>query len=162
MAILSSSPLLASLFVSYADQAAALESASATPSPESEEWKSLRNTVATLQEEIEKLKSENLEMAEGLEGSVASREAFCSQVLSLKEANAAQQDDIKTLRAELIEAKGKYDRLLVDSSAEKAVFQARVLDLDVRLESRLMGQIDHAYRYPVRIGTTNGAEGDCC
>ena len=162
MAILSSSPLLASLFVSYADQAAALESASATPSPESEEWKSLRNTVVILQEEIEKLKSENLEMAEGLEGSAASREAFCSQVWSLKGANAAQQDDIKTLRAEVIEAKGKYDRLLVDSSAEKAAFQTRVLDLEVRLGFRLMGQIDHAYRYPVWIGTTDGTEGDCC
>jgi chromosome segregation ATPase len=134
MALLSSSPLLASLFVSYANQAATLESASATPSPESEEWKVLQDTIATLQEEIEKLKSDNLEVTEGLEAAEASREAFRSQVSSLKEANATQQDDIKSLRAELAEAKDKNDQLLV----EKAALQVKVLDLEVRLELRLV------------------------
>jgi len=162
MALLSSSPLLASLFVSYADQVAAHEFASATPSPDSEEWKALQDTVATLQEEIEKLKTENLDMARGLEASAGSQEAFCSQVSSLKEVNVTQQDDIKSLRAELIEAKGKYDRLVVDSNAEKAVFQTRVLDLEVRLGFHLMEQIYHTCRYPVWIGTTDGTKGNRC
>ena len=82
MELLSSSPLLASLFVSYANQAAALESASAIPSPESEEWKALQNTTAALQEEVEKLKSENIEIVERSKASVDSQEAFRSRLSS--------------------------------------------------------------------------------
>jgi len=141
MVLLSSSPLLASLFISYANQAAALESTSTTPSPGNEELKSLQNTIATLQEGIEKLTSENLEVTEGLEAATASQEAFRSQVSSLKEVSVTQQDDIKSLRAKLIEAKGKYDRLLADSNAERATFQTQVLDLEVRLGFRLMGNL---------------------
>jgi len=129
--LLSSSPLLTSLFVSYANQAAAFESASATPPPEREEWKTLQNTIVTLREKIEKLESENIEVTEGLEATEASREAFRSQVSSLKEVNATQENDIKSLRAELTEAKEKYDRLMVDSNAEKAALHIRVLDLEV-------------------------------
>ena len=135
VALLSSSPLLANLFVSYANQAAALESASATPSPESEEWKALQNTIVTLQEEIEKLKSENLEVTEGLEAAEASREAFRSQVSSLKDVNMTQQDDIKFLRVELSEAKEKYDQLVVGSNTEKSALQVRVSDLEVCFDS---------------------------
>ena len=80
--LLSSSPLLASLFVSYANQAAALESASAIPSPESEEWKMLQNTTAALQGEVEKLKSENIEIVERSKASVDSQEAFRSRLSS--------------------------------------------------------------------------------
>ena len=136
MALLSSSPLLSSLFVSYANQAAAFEAASATPSPESEEWKAFQNAVATLQEEIKKLKSENLEVTEGLGVAEASREAFRTQVSSLKEVNATQRGDIESLREEVTEAKDKYDRLLADSNAEKAALQVKVLDLEVRLGLR--------------------------
>ncbi|KAF9642246.1 hypothetical protein BDM02DRAFT_2470833 [Thelephora ganbajun] len=132
MELLSSSPLLASLFVSYANQAAALESALATPSPESDEWKALQNTISTLEEKIEKSKSEDLEIVERLEVATASQEAFRSQVSSLREVNATQQDDIKSLRAELIEVKGKHDRLLVESNAERAGLQGMVLDLEVQ------------------------------
>jgi len=128
MALLSSSPLLASLFVSYANQAAALDSD--TPSTESEEWKALENTISRLQEEVDKLKPENLEMSEKLEAAAASQEAFRSQVSALKDVNATQQDDIKSLREELLEAKSKHDRLLVDSNAEKAELQIRLLDLE--------------------------------
>ena len=134
MALLASSPLLASLFVSYANQAAALESASTTPSPESEEWKALQNAITTLQEEIENLKSENLEIAEELESAEASREAFRSQVSSLKQVNTTQEDDIKALRVELTETEDKYDRLMVDSNAEKAALQIQALDLKVCLD----------------------------
>ena len=88
MALLSSSPLLASLFVSYANQAAALESTSTTPSPGGEQLRSLQNTIVILQERIEKLTSENLEAAEGLEAAAASQEAFRSQVSFLKDVSA--------------------------------------------------------------------------
>jgi chromosome segregation ATPase len=138
IALLSSSPLLASLFVSYANQAAALESASATPSPESEEWKGLQNAIPILQEEIRKLKSENIEALEGLESAEASREAFRSQISSVKEINTTQDNDIKSLLVESTEAKEKYDRLMVDSNAEKATLHIRVLDLEVRLDSCLI------------------------
>lgn len=135
MSLLSLSPLLSSLFVSYANRVAALESASATPSPESEEWKALQTTVTALREENEKLRLEAREIAEKLEVAGASQEAFRSQIASLKEVNTTQQDDIKSVRAELSEAKDKYDRLKVDSDAEKAALEAQVLDLEVRLES---------------------------
>jgi len=42
--------LLSSLFISHANQVVALESASATPSPDSEEWKTLQAIVAALRE----------------------------------------------------------------------------------------------------------------
>ena len=131
MALLSSSPLLSSLFVSYANRAAALESTSSTPSPESEEWKTLQTTIAELREENGELKSENLEVTGKLEVVVASQEAFRSQALSLKEINTTQQDDIKSLRAELAETEDKYDRFTVDSNAEKAALQIQIFDLEV-------------------------------
>ena len=138
MALLSSSPLLASLFISYANQAAALESLSATPSFESEERKALQNTIATLQEEIEKLKSENIETVEGLKAAEASQEAFRSQVSSLKEVNTTQQANIKSLRAELTETKDKHNQLTMNSNAEKVALQTQVLDLEVCLDRRVM------------------------
>ena len=138
MSLLSSSPLLASLFVSYANQVATLESAAATPSPESEEWKALQDTITTLQEEVERLKSENGEMTKGMQSAEASQEAFHSQVLSLKEVNTSQLDEIDSLRAELIEAKEKYARLTAESNTEKATLQTQVLDLEVRLDSCLI------------------------
>ena len=131
IALLSSGPL-------FVSQVAALEPASATPSPESEEWKNIQNTIVTLREEIKKLRSENLEMAGGLEVAEASLEALCSHVLSLKEANATQTDDIKTLRAELIEADVKYDRLVMDSNAERAALRVQVLDPEVRSDPCLI------------------------
>ena len=131
VALLSLSPLLSSLFVSYAHQAAALESTSSAPSPESEGWKALQAAVDALQEENKKLELEKLEVAGKLEATVASQEAFQSQVSSLKEVNATQQDDIESSRAELAGVKEKYDRLIVDSNAERAALQIQVLDLEV-------------------------------
>ena len=131
MALLSLSPLLSSLFISYANRAAALESSPSTPSPESEEWKALQITIAELREENGELKSENLEVTGKLEVAVASQEAFRSQALSLKEINTTQQDDIKSLRAELTEAEDNYDRFMVDSNVEKASLQVQVSDLEV-------------------------------
>ena len=160
MSLLSLSPLLSSLFISYADRAAALESASATPSPESKEWKTLQATIVTLQEENEKLKSENHEMARELRAVEASQGAFCSQVSSLKEVNTTQQDDIRSLRADLAEAKDKYNRLVVDSNAEKAALQVQVLDLEVGLGSYLVSGRRQLLTWIVRLGTTRRAEGD--
>ena len=159
MVLLSSSPLLTSLFVSYANQAAALESASTTPSPESEEWKALQNTIDTLHEEIGGLKSENIEMAEGLKAATESLEAFRSQVSSLKEANTAQENEIKSLRAELTESKEEYDRLLVNSNAERAALQGQAFDLEVCPKFRL---IDCAYQYIVWIDATDRTKGHRC
>ena len=135
MTLLSSSPLLASLFVSYANQAVALESF--TPSIESEEWKMLENTVSGLQREIDKLKPENLEVKDRLTAAAASLEAFRSQVASLKEINVAQQHDTDSLRAELFESKGKYDRHVEDLSSERDTLRSMVSDLEVCSEPNL-------------------------
>ena len=51
---------------------------------------------------------------------------FQSQVSSLKEVTTTQQNDIKSLRAELAEAREKYDQLVV----ERSTLQARVFDLE--------------------------------
>jgi len=99
MSLLSLSPLLSNLFISYAKRAAALESVSVTPSPESEEWKVLQtDTIAILQEENEKLRSTNREVTEKLAAAEASQEAFRSQVSFLKGVYTTQHDDIKSLR----------------------------------------------------------------
>jgi FtsZ-binding cell division protein ZapB len=149
MALLSSSPLLASLFVSYANQAAALESLSATPSFEGEERKALQSTISTLQQEIEELKSENIEMAEGLKTAEASQEAFRSQVSSLKGLHANQRANIKSYQAELTEAKDKQNQLIVDSNAEKAALRIQVLDLEVRPDSSSYGSNVIIDMYPM-------------
>ena len=133
VALLSSSPLLSSLFISYANRTAALESASATLSPDSEEWKAHQDAVAVLQEENEELNWENLKAAWKLEEAVVSQEAFRSQVLSLKEVNTTQQDDIRLLRVQLEEAKDSHDRFMVDSNAERVALQIQVSDLEVSL-----------------------------
>ena len=131
MSLLALSPLLSSLFISYANRVAALESAAPTPSPENEEWKTLQSTVARLREDNERLESETREMAEKLEVAEASQEAFRSQVLSLKDVSTSQKDDIESLRTELSEVKDKYIRLMVDSNAEKAGLQVQVMELEV-------------------------------
>ena len=132
MSLLSLSPLLSGLFVSYANLAAALESTPATPSPDGEEWKALQATVTSLQRENETLKSDNCEMAEKLGTAKASQDAFRSQVSYLKEANTTQQGDVRSLRAELAEARDRHDRLMADSNTERAALQTRILDLEVR------------------------------
>jgi len=155
IALLSSNPLFAGLLLSCVNQATALEPASATPSPESEEWKVLQNAIATLRDEIEKLKSENLELTKELESS----KAFRSQVSSLEAVNTTQQDDIKSLRMELAEAKENHDRLTVDYNAEKATLQIRVLDLEVHFDSCLIIEWAWPLTYTAWIGTTRRTEG---
>ena len=131
MALLSSSPLLASLFVSYANQAATLESS--TPPAESEEWKALENTISALQEENDKLKLENLRMSERLAAAAAALEAFRSQVTSLKDVSVTQGRDIDSLRTELLESKEKHNLALENSNAERTALQSMVSDLQVCL-----------------------------
>lgn len=136
MTLLSSSPLLASLFVSYANQAAVLESSS--PSTESKEWKALESAVSRLQDEISKLKPENLEMTARLAAAAASLEAFRSQVSSLKEVNVAQKHDISSLRAELFKSQDKYNRLVENSNTERGLLHHAISDLEVCPGSCLM------------------------
>jgi len=127
MSLLSLSPLLASLFLSYANRAAA------TPSPENEERKALRETIIMLLEENQRLKSETREMVRKLRAIEVSQEAFRSRVSSPKEANTTQQGNINSLREELVEIEDEYDRFMVDSNADKAALRVQVLELDVRL-----------------------------
>lgn len=125
MALLSSSPLLAGLFVSYANQAAACGSTSAIPSPERGE---LQNIITTLQGEIEKLRSDILKIVE------ATGRTEDPQVSSLRKINVIQEDNINSLRAELIEAKDEYNQFVVDSNIENAALRGQVLDLEVCLD----------------------------
>lgn len=132
MSLLSLSPLLSSLFITYANKVAALESGSTVPSPESEEWKVLQSSITMLREENEKLRSGNRDVVLKSEAAEASQEAFHSQILSLKKENAAQQDEIKSLQRELHEVKSQYDQLATDSTAEKTAHKIRISDLEAQ------------------------------
>jgi len=131
MSLLSLSPILSSLFISYANRIATLESAPATPSPESEDWKALQDTVAALREKNDKLESENRDMVGNLATATSSQEAFRTLVAALKEDAAIQQDDFRMLRQQCVEGTDRYNRLVAESNSEKAAFQAQILDLEV-------------------------------
>ena len=103
-----------------------------------EEWKTLHTTIASLQEETEKLKSENFGMVGRLEAVATPREPFRSQVSSLKEVGTTRQGDIESLRAELVKSEHKYDRLVAHSNAERAALQIRISDLEVGSGSYLI------------------------
>lgn len=129
MALLSLSPLLAGLFVSYANRAAAFGTTPATPSPEQN---GLQDTITMLQGEIKKLQSDIHKVAEAL------GRAEGPQILPLRQVNTIQEDSINSLRAELIETKNKYDRLMVDSNAEETALRYQILDLEVSLDRCLI------------------------
>ena len=131
MSLLSLSPLLSSLFISYANRVVALESASATPSPDSEEWETLQVTIAALREENGKLESENCEMAGKLEAAAASQEAFRTLVMTLKEDAETQLDGFRMLTQQCTETNDKYDRFVAKSATEMTSLQAQILDLEV-------------------------------
>lgn len=130
LSLLSLSPLLSSLFLSYARRASGHGSASATASADSEEWKVLQNTIKSLREENEKLRVNSREMIRKLEMSEASQAMLRSQVSSVNEANGTYRDDINTLRAELIELRIKYGRILKDSEAEKNALKVQISDIE--------------------------------
>jgi len=158
ISLLSLSPLLSSLFISYAKRAAALEALSATPSPESE-WKAVQDTIVALQEENAKLKSEKREVVGKLAGAEASQEAFRSQVSSLSEVNATQHDDMESLRTQLSEAKDKYDRLMADSNTKMAAVGAQISALEVGLEPNLIIDRVRLLTHIAWTGATGRAKG---
>jgi len=131
MSLLSLSPILSSLFISYANRIVALESASATPSPGSEDWKALQDTVAALREKNEKLESENRDVVGKLATATSSQEAFRTLVAALKEDAAIQRGDFRRLTQQCADGSDRYNRLVAESTAEKAAFQAQILDLEV-------------------------------
>lgn len=147
LSLLSLSPLLASLFVTYASRAGARGPSSSMISADSEEWKHLQGSIALLREENETLKSEAREMIRKLEISEASQEMLRSQVSSLNETNSAYQKDIGSLRAELIEARGMQDRVVAHSEAEKTSLKVKISDLEIQ-----RGQLrDTAVKQQIRI-----------
>ena len=125
MLLLSSSPMLASLLLSYSNRT------------ETERRRSFRGTIIKLLEENQRLKSEAIGVVQRLKATKASQKVVRSQVLSLKEASTTQQDTINSLREELDEVEDKYDRLMTDANAEKAALHVQVLDLEVHFQSRL-------------------------
>lgn len=152
MSLLDLSPLLADLFLSYANRAAP------TSSPENEERKALREVITTLLEENQKLNSETRGMVRKLRATEVSQEVLRSRASSLKKANTSQLDNITSLRGELVQVEDDYDRFMADSDAERAALRVEVLDLEVRLypcrvENRLLTRIG-------RVGTTRRIEGD--
>lgn len=163
MSLLSLSPLLSSLFITYATRASSTRSASTSPSPESDEWKSLQDTIATLREENEKLRSDIQGMNGRLEAAEASQEEFRSLGSSLREINATREEEIKSLRVQVFEAQHKYNRLVEDSNAEATALKVQVEELQVSLGSRLIVGLNVVIDTRVSWAETTGAvEGDRC
>ena len=121
---------------SYTNRAAVLESISTTPSPESEEWKSLQAIVATLREKIDELESENRDLVGKLGMAASSQEALRTQVAALKQETDNQQDGFRMLTLQCAEGNNRYDRLVAESTAEKMDLQAQILDLEVSTRNR--------------------------
>jgi len=132
LSLLSLSPLLSTLFVSYASRAGPRGSGSSTTSTDSEEWKVLQDTIASLREENEKLRLEARDMVRKLAMAEASQEMLRSHVSSLDESNAIHREDIKSLRAEIMDVQEKYDRVMADSEAERATLRVKVSDLEAQ------------------------------
>ena len=86
-----------------------------------------------LQGEIDKLRTENLEMTKRLEAATASLEESRPQTVSPGEANVAHQQYIDSLQAELLEFKDKHSRLVEDSKAERDALRSTISDLEVSL-----------------------------
>lgn len=70
-------------------------------------------------------------MVRKLEMAEASQEMLRSYVSSLDESNAIHREDIKSLRAELMDVQEQYDRVMTDSEAERATLRVKVSDLEV-------------------------------
>lgn len=121
---------------SNTNRAAVLESISTTPSPESEEWKSLQAIVAALREKINELESENRDLVGKLGVAASSQEALRTQVAALKQDAENQQDGFRMLTLQCAEGNNRYNRLVAESTAEKMAFQAQILDLEVSTRNR--------------------------
>lgn len=133
--LLSLNSSLSSLLISVSRRVVVLESAaSTTPPPESEEYKCLQTILTVLREENRELKQEARDKRDSAE---ASQEAFRSRVSSLERANTDQQDDITSLRAELLETRTQHAQLMVDSNTEVTALQVQVVDLEVRFWNRI-------------------------
>lgn len=133
MFLLSLSPLLSSLFVSYANRTTSLRSASSTLSLESDKWKTFQKSITALREENEKLRSENRDIVLKLEAAQASQHGFRLHISSLEQVKAARQSEIDYLRKELVESKDLYERVIRDCNAEKAAHQTRSSGIEVGL-----------------------------
>ena len=154
MFLLSLSPLLSSLFVSYASRAASHESASSAPaySPENDEWKKkLHDSVSALREENRRLQSENREVVLKLEAVQASQEGSLSHISSLEQVNAAQQNEINSLRKELVEAKDSYEQVMKGWNVEKTAYLTRISGAEVGFSAFSAEGVDFSDNGIVRV-----------
>ena len=74
------------------------------------------------------MKSEARGMVRKLETAEAPRD----QISFFEQAKTTQEDEIRSLQAELVEVEDKYDQLMMDSNLEMATLRMQVLDLEVR------------------------------
>ena len=126
---LSSSPLLSTHFVPYANRTAALESASSTPSPESEERKDLQTTISPESEEQKDLQTAIPPESEGRKDLQTTIAALREEIGKLKQENLEVTGQLEVAVA----SKEKYDRLMVDLNAERATLRRQVSDLKVSI-----------------------------
>jgi len=107
MSLLSASPLLSSLFLTYANRAATLDGPAA-PSPIDVEWTEMKELNSRLQEEVASLRDQlnkELDRAKVAEDCV---EALRAQLSSVKSANRDLETEVSDERARLDKITSEY------------------------------------------------------
>ena len=144
---LSASPLLSIHFVSYANRAAALGSASSTPSPESEERRDLQTTTPPttppeskerkgLQTTISPESEEQKDLQTAISPESEGRKDLQTTIVALREEIGKLKQENLEVTGQLevaVASKEKYDRLVVDLNAERATLQRQVSNLEVSI-----------------------------
>ena len=100
MSLLAASPLLSSLFLTYANRAAALDGPP-TPSPIDEEWSEMKALNTHLQEEVASLRAQLEKETDRANTAEDCVEAFRAQIASLKDANRDLEEGMSDERTNL-------------------------------------------------------------
>ena len=145
MSLLAASPLLSSLFLTYANKAAALDGPSA-PSPIDLEWTEMKALNNRLQEEVASLRAQLAKEADRAKAAEDCVEALRAQLSSVKDANCNLEitvsDGRDRLEATTTEYAG-YKKEMADTIAElrstmdagtvsRADFQSKIKHLTLR------------------------------
>ena len=100
MSLLAASPLLSSLFLTYANRAAALDGPP-TPTPIDREWSEMKALNTRLQEEISSLRAQLEKETDRAKVAEDCVEALRTQVSSFKDANYNLETEVSNERAKL-------------------------------------------------------------
>jgi chromosome segregation ATPase len=108
MSLLAASPLLSSLFLTYANRAATLDG-SPTPSPIDKEWAEMKASNKSLQDEVESLRAQLHKETERAKAAEDCVDALRAQLSSVKNANCDLETALVDERVKLGEITTEYE-----------------------------------------------------